>query len=403
MPIPSAGAGAGGAQPNPPAVIGGLFGTDAGAGPDAGAGAGGSAGAGDAGAGDADSGAGGESGSSTGANPGAVIPCTATGAQWCSGLSGHSLSEHASAIARDAQGNLVILGRTGGSISGAGHASFDVFVAKYAPDGTLLWVTQHGRERREVPGTLAIDAMGNIVFGYNADLNLLGTVNAGFAAKLSGSGGLIWTRELGTFLDGNVAADAAGNVFFAGRDRAGLILGKLTPDNELIWSKPQLGGVLTVDADGSVIASRITDSNVSLAKISAAGELLWNDATYGASAFAVDPDRNVYGLGKSIRRYSSEGTLAWDVPKDAHLYLGNDIAADANGNAYVVGIANDFTGTGYDAYVSKYSSSGELIGGRALGVSAAAEGFQLVAADNGELYVAGALLTGGVFVARLSL
>ena len=67
----------------------------------------------------------GASSSDTGANPGAVTACTATEAQWCAGLSGGSLLEYASSIARDPQGNLVILGRTEGSIAGDGPAEME--------------------------------------------------------------------------------------------------------------------------------------------------------------------------------------------------------------------------------------------------------------------------------------
>ena len=410
---PSASGGSSADQPGPSGSGGGSSADlDAGAGTGgaaggavggAGAGTGGAVGGAGAGTGGAAGGAaGGAPSVDTGANPGAIQNCTATGAQWCTGLTGGSLLEYASSIARDPQGNLVILGRTLGSIAGTSHGSFDTFVAKYTADGRLLWVKQFGEAWREIPGSIAADGSGNIVFGYRGDLNVDGYLTAGFVMKLSPNGDPLWTRQLGTDVAGGVATDADGNVVVGG-DQDGAILAKFSPSGDLLWTKPKLSGDVAVDAAGNIFVSGGNDNTGFVAKVSPSGALLWNKSALATAANAVDANGNVFCLGKSVvQRYSSAGTLVWEAPVDPHLFDVNDIALDANGNVFIIGMANDFTSPGYDGYVAKYGVNGEPLGGSALGMRGGFENLSLLATGNGQLFIAGPLLQ-GAFIAHMSM
>jgi hypothetical protein len=383
---PSAGGGSAGAPPSQSGSGGGLTSdTDA------------------RGGSDANAQAGGKPSPDTGALPGVVRDCTASAAEWCASLDGDSLLDYISSIAQDPQGHLVVLGRTQGSIALTSHGALDVFVAKYTVDGQLLWVKQHGAAQREIPSSIAVDASGNIVFGYRGDLDLDGAVTGAFVTKLTSSGDPVWTRQFGSEADGGVATDADGNVLFVGSSGSEQALAKFSPSGDLLWSKPQLGGDLAVDAAGAIIVSPQTGNTSSVAKLSPSGDLLWKDDTFSAAAYAVDPSGNVFCLGESlVRRYSSTGTVVWDAPVDSHLFDVNDIALDGSGNVFIIGMSNEFHGNGYDGYVAKYSADGKALGGKALGVSGGFEGFPMVAAGNGQLFIAGPLLS-GVFVAHMSI
>ena len=348
--------------------------------------------------------AGGSSIDGTVPNPGVASACSATGADWCAVLSGGSLLEYTSAIARDPQGNLLILGRTQGGLVGSGRGGFDVFIAKYTSNGQLLWVRQYGSELSEIPGGLAVDSHGDILYGYRQTLSDDVTI-AGFLAKLSSTGDPLWTRQLGTDIPG-VAVDDDGNVFFAASNYADPLLAKYSPSGEMLWSKPNFSGDITVNAAGGAvvtIARPGQDSTVGM--ISADGDLLWSDANapFQASAYAVDASSNVFAVGTAaVRRYSDTGALVWEAALDHNLFDVNDIAVDARGHVFVIGMANDFGKPYFRAYVAKYSQDGAPQGGQELGVEGDFEGFLTVAVDDSQLFITGPYRS-GVFIAHMSL
>jgi hypothetical protein len=182
-------------------------------------------------------------------------------------------------------------------------------------------------------------------------------------------------------------------------------------------------GVAT-DVDGNVYIAGYTDGSLGrpnlgdydawLAKYSAHGALRWNrqlgtakgDITFGV---ATDGDGNVYIAGSTsgslagpnqgvhdawVAKYSTNGALGWKRQLGTAVLDGaSGVATDGAGNVYIGG--HTFGSLGgpqrgnSDAWVAKYSATGDLLWNRQIG-SAAADLVLGVATDGvGSVYIAG--------------
>jgi hypothetical protein len=125
-------------------------------------------------------------------------------------------------VAADGSGNPYVSGSTTGSLSCPNKGSWDVFLAKYNTDGSLLWTDQIGTSAEDKSYSITVDDSGNaFISGYTKG-NLDGT-NVGssdvFLAKYDSSGSLLWTEQLGTSNleeSYSVAVDANGNAYISG-------------------------------------------------------------------------------------------------------------------------------------------------------------------------------------------
>ena len=187
--------------------------------------------------------------------------------------------DYAAAVATDAQGNVYVAGLTYSpdfrvtaaalqSKIGSVGAS-DAFVAKFAPDGTLLWSTYLGGCCDDWATGVAVDAAGNVlVTGWtrSADFPVVRATQAAlnngvsparydaFVAKLDPNGSkLLYSTFLGGSGDdgaSGLALDAAGNAYVAGNvqssasfpgmkstpDVNGIFVSKLDPNGALVYS-----------------------------------------------------------------------------------------------------------------------------------------------------------------------
>lgn len=300
-----------------------------------------------------------------------------------------------SATATDADGNVYVLGTTDGAPgTGAAPAERDAYLAKYAPDGTLLFHTRLGGDDTE--GTaLALDGDGNIV--------VAGTRGpSAFVTKLDPDGGALFTHEthaadpvFGTRPDGqasglSLATDADGNIFLAGT-----VTGQLSPGDSA--GAGQDGFLLQLDGEGGTVAER---------RFGSAG----SDAT---PAVAVDGDGRVYLAaiedGRTVvRRFADAAAATPDWAADlgalgagavAGLALGPDGALLLAGTtgAALPGAAVTGRAAGSEGFVlSLDAASGAAGGVRYLGAGSTVGG--LTVAGDG-IYLAGAAESG--FALRL--
>jgi hypothetical protein len=193
---------------------------------------------------------------------------------------GTAEADQAHKAATDGQGNIYLLGGSGGALPGATPGDPGPFLCKYDENGNLQWTRQFGRS---VLGNdaIAADALGN-VFVSGSFLNA--SSGEGFNAILSkfdSAGTSQWTRQLGT--NGNdrgtgVATDGLGNAFLSGwtsEALAGPIIGgtdaflaKYDSSGNLRWSR-QFGstlnesdGAASADGLGNVFISGTKDANL---------------------------------------------------------------------------------------------------------------------------------------------
>jgi len=289
------------------------------------------------------------------------------------------------AVATDRTGAVVVAGETGGSMARANAGLADIFVLKYSSTGSLLWRRQLGTTRRDVPSAVAIDSSNNIVVVGLTGAWLAGPSQGGddlFVLKYNAEGILLWKRQTGSPSDdhpGDVAVDAAGNIFFA----ASQLLLKYRPDGSEAWRRPAPsrpdpvswnGVALHPDGNLIVIGSAYKssfNSDLVLAAYSPQGALQWTRQTATATGeypahVAINGAGRIFGVGLEqgedpatrhifLRAFSSSGTALWKrLFGSSDSDDGSGIAIDAAGDI-VITLQYDV-----DPVAKSYSSTGAL-------------------------------------------
>ncbi|MCX6565539.1 MAG: SBBP repeat-containing protein [Candidatus Aminicenantes bacterium] len=321
---------------------------------------------------------------------------------WNTFLGGIS-ADMISGIAVDPLGNIYVAGESAmpwGSPIRAHSDRMDAFVAKLNANGNLLWNTFLGGTPTDWGRDIAVDQFGNVyVAGYSDGTwgspvrAFSGDNDDVFVAKLNTYGMLQWN----TFLGGTdkdvgygLAVDTIGNIYVSG-------------DSWASW--------------GSPIRAFSGNDDAFVAKLDASGNLSWNtflggtdkDVGYG---LAVDTIGNVYVTGNSwatwgspirpitgpeiafIAKLNTRGVLQWNTFLGGG--RGEGIAIDSIGNVYVTGYSIATWGSpvrsysgGWDAFVAKLDSYGNLGWNTFLGGLGYEEGIGVVVNSIGNIYMTG--------------
>ncbi|WP_146136498.1 SBBP repeat-containing protein [Aphanothece hegewaldii] len=319
---------------------------------------------------------------------------------------GTNNSDSANSITTDGAGNLYITGYTEGSLdddtTNFNQGGSDAFIAKYAPDGTLLWKHQLGTNTYDFASSITTDGAGNLyitgsTFGSLDDdtTNLNQGGSDAFIAKYSPNGTLLWKHQLGTDYDdfaSSITTDGAGNLYITGNTYGSLdddttnpnqggsdaFIAKYGPNGNLLW-KHQLG----TDYDDS--ANSITTDG--------AGNLYITGNTRGS----LDDDTTNPNQGGSdvfIAKYAPDGTLLWtrQLGTDGNDYA-NSITTDAVGNLYITG--NTYGSLGgpnqgnLDAFIAKYAPDGTLLWIRQYGTDNYDYASSIIVNEANNLYITG--------------
>ena len=240
----------------------------------------------------------------------------------------------------------------GGAISSI-NGSTDIFVAKYSPNGSYLWAKSYGGTNTDMARAVAVDGNGNVVVaGYfwgtanfgGGSLTSFGS-NDIFVAKYASDGSYVWAKQFGgTGADYayGVAVDGAGNVLVAGTfantvDFGGgaltastsggdIFLAKYTPSGGYLWAK-HFGGT---SAFGSVAYAVGVDSN--------GNPLLtgWINDFVNFGGGPLTAPLNSYDI--FVAKFNSAGDYQWAKRAGAEgSDYGNSVAADSGGNVLVAG------------------------------------------------------------------
>jgi hypothetical protein len=333
-------------------------------------------------------------------------------------------------VATDAAGNLLVIGTFDGvtDFNPARQKTFDLgaanghaFVAKYAPDGKLLWAKQFGNQWTS-PLHLAVDAKGNVVVagGYRdatdvdpdpltaRTLPAVGGADA-FVLKLDPAGTLAWANSASTADEDTitgVAIDAAGYVYLAGGTHTEHLadLHLLVDADRAAEAVNSLAGATPGDGPTAFVA-----------KFTARGKGLYHDSfgngatEFGFAHLAADPAGNVYlagnvfaplgpgdtgvdldpsptrtrpviGNASFLLKLDAAGGFAW---AQSFAYPGitfGPLATDAAGTLYAAGVFTDtsdfnssprktlaLTSAGsMDGFVAKYAPTGAPVFARAI-------------------------------------
>lgn len=282
----------------------------------------------------------------------------------------------------------------------------DVFLAKYSPDGALIWVDRVGGTGAETANSLVRDAAGNLYLGGGFEgstdfdpgpgLQVLNSTGAGdgYVAKFAADGTIQWARRFGGPAADEVrdlGVDGAGNVYAAGAfltraDAAPLV-------GSVILSDGAAADGFLVSFDGSgglrwaMPIGGPEDDAVTAVGVSSGGTVTIAGVFHGTADFArtaVSSRLTSFGgADVFLASYTSTGALNWvhniGGPNDEAVAPGG-VALDAGGGAALLGsfsgsvdfdpsaaiAARTSVGT-QDLFLARYGSAGTFVSVFSLG------------------------------------
>jgi hypothetical protein len=281
----------------------------------------------------------------------------------------------------------------GGPLTSAGAS--DVFVAKVDPDGHHIWSKRFGDEEpHQAAGSVAVDASGDVIltglFKGAVDFGGGWLTSAGsydvFVAKFDPQGNHIWSKRFGDANEqwgGDVAVDGAGNLVVAGTfhgvvDFGGgpltsegfgyeglqdIFMVKFDPAGNHLWSKrfgdpdAQYGGYVAVDAFGSIYSS--------------GG--FWSVVDFGGGPlYSTDGGEDMYFV-----KFDPDGDHIWSQRfGDIEEQYGGEVAIEESGAIVINGDFNgviDFGGGpltsagSLDVFVARFDSAGNHLSSERFG------------------------------------
>ncbi len=348
-----------------------------------------------------------------------VTKCDPTGKILWTRAGGGSGIDRGYAVVADMAGNVFAAGHyqsKDADFSGTAaplRGEYDFFVAKYDPDGNLVWLRTGGGEGYDYAHGLAIDPEGNvIVTGAVAGNATFGDVvvekgpgSRLFCAKYSNSGTLLWANTTTGKASGaghGVATDGAGNIYIGGLNRGvgqfgsqelntasgqDSLVAKLDPKGAVLW-------VALAHGDTSCLVHEITCDKQG--RVWVAG-MFKNHATFGAETFASGGEKDSDAF---IAHYATDGSFKWArAGKGPATDYGLGVANDGLGQSFLCGIfsENFLLGGGSlaskgssDIYVAAFDEGGSLQWLTQAGGKGGDNAYSMVHDGRGHLVIGGA-------------
>ncbi len=233
-------------------------------------------------------------------------------------------------VARDVavgpDGLVVLVGATTGALFAPNVGSTDLWVAKLDADGDPTWFRQYGTPLQDSATGVAVDGDGNVVVGGRTDGTLFGPsagASDAFVAKYTVDGAEVWDLQFGTDAGEIVQAltvDARDHVF-----ATGYTSGNLDGVNAGLTDLY----VIEFDPDGNEVrraqvGTDAAENGTAIAVLPDGGVVV---AGYGTGAFAEEPFGDTDALAIAFaadfserwrRQFGSDGAdYAWGVAVDA--------------------------------------------------------------------------------------
>jgi len=320
------------------------------------------------------------------------------GPMWSRTFGGPAWSDNVvpQATATGPNGDVAVVGYFAGTADfGAGAVTSaggdDIFVAVYrSADGRPVWSKHFGTPNHDFGTAVAVDANGNVLVGGSIN----GTVSFGgpalttgassaFVAKFSAAGAHLWSKLIGGATNSSVtgaAVDGNGNVFAVGTFSGSANFGTGT-----LTSAGQWDGYIAAYAavDGRALwTRRAGGSGVDTPRavaVDSLGHVVATGVFQNSADFGGGPLRSAGQYDVFLAQYgSADGRYLWSKRFGSS---GNDygvgIGVDGSGN---VVIAGDYHGTidfgggalvdggaGSAVFAAKFSSAGGLLWSKSFG------------------------------------
>ena len=226
-----------------------------------------------------------------------------------------------------------------------------MFLVKYSPSGTVLWAKCEGGGSDAYGNSVATDASGNVIVAGCYDTSIVigsntfisSGANDMFVAKYASTGTLLWARSAGGSdwdTGSSIATDVNGNIYMVGSFRSPtFIFGSDTLTNAgygdmFIVKYSPIGSELFGKRAGGVGDEWLASISTDLSGIFVKG-------TFGSSSVIFDTDTLSYTSGVNFPIYVVKYDFSLNVICATSLTSGGGntsvIAADGLGRAYMAG------------------------------------------------------------------
>ncbi|MDD2227840.1 MAG: hypothetical protein PHY48_00330 [Candidatus Cloacimonetes bacterium] len=236
----------------------------------------------------------------------------------------------------------------------SGFGLSDSFIIKYSASGDVLWVQTFGSPSEDVALSVATDALGNsYVSGYFVDTltcQNISVVSNGmwdvYVAKFDPQGNLLWLRSFGGTMNDigyGLAASPSGRVYVAGWFAGSIAL----PNSSTISSA---GGsdvfCCALDTDGNYLWARRGGTE----GVEYGYEVACDDAgnAYVTGVASLGSEFGAFSLsanGMFVCKYNPDGIEQWLSPSSGAAVIDIAVQPDANNNQYGM-VCGRLTGSG---------------------------------------------------------
>ncbi len=339
---------------------------------------------------------------------------------WAKRAGGTSL-DAATSLAIDALGNVYVTGTFSSPILAFGANTLinagnqDILLLKYDATGTELWADCAGGGADDVASYVTTDALGNIyVTGYFISpffivdpIDTLTNTSNGYQdtylVKYDSMGNVLWAKSaVGPETANSIAISSTGDIYVTGR--AGNT--SLVFDTVNLTTTGTAMYVVKFNSVGNVLWAKSNDGTASMEGFSVAVDVngsVYVTGSWSAAALTFDTiTLNFSGMFDIfIVKYDSMGNVLWARTEGGNGNEGSStVVTDAANNIYVTGgfgfASSIVFGTttlvdsgGYDLFVLKYDSSGNMLWAKSAGGSGDEGGNSLAISSGGDIYVTG--------------
>ena len=336
---------------------------------------------------------------------------------WAKQLGG-TQSDYGKSVVTDHQGNVFVAIEFQGSTI-LGDSSFqsnggnEAAIAKFSSDGDFIKAYHFGGQNYDVIKKIDVDGMGNIYFigqssgefefdGVTYPLTFNSDI---FVAKLTNDLDEVWLKTGGSNSEDrgyDLAVDQAGNVYFTGYTfgditfdgtyipgygNSDIFLGKINASGSTSWISRHGG----IDYDAGFAIDLVDDEH-----FVAGGEFIGAGTVGGQNI-----TQNIVGNDQTwIALFDTSGTALWATTADnAGFNSAQALAHDSEGNIYAAGHYQGSTyfggdtvlvsDGGFDAYLVKYSPTGDFVWARSAHSTGSVYTYGLECSADDILYLTG--------------
>jgi hypothetical protein len=288
--------------------------------------------------------------------------------------SGGNGNDHGRSIIKTNDGGYAVTGYTN---SYNPLNAYEMFIAKYDLNGTLIWNKNLDESYGYAYGHSIVQTSDG-GYAVTGETNSRGNGSIDmFIIKFNSNGDIVWTKtwhaiggintnQIGRSIvqtsDGGYAVTGETNIVNSGGN---MFIVKYDSNGNVIWNK--IWGGVNYEVGNSIIQT------------SDGGYAIAGETGYGA------------GMGDAlIVKYNSGGNLVWSRTLGGSMYdKGYSIIQTNDGGYAVTGETSSYGAGGYDMFIAKYDSSGNISWNKTWGGSMNDKGYSIIQTSDGGYAVTG--------------